>query len=100
MSVPYGTPQPPVSRSGQGSLNLSVVLGLAAAGLALVAYACSFSDDAGGVIGLLVIHMLIAGGLLAAASALPRAPRTLLPATVLTVTAALILLLGVIRDDG
>ena len=100
MSVPYGTSQPAVAHPQAGGLNLSMMLSLAAVGLALVSYACSFSDDATvGMVNSFVLHLLIAGGLLAGARALPTAPRTLLPAAVLTATATLILLLGVVKDD-
>lgn len=99
MSVPYGTSQPAVPRSSPGSLNLGFVLSLVAAGLALLAYACSFSDDANGVVSVLAIPLLVAGGLLAAANVLPRSPRTLLPAAVITTTAALLLLLDVIKGE-
>src|SRR5215207_3796966 len=99
MSVPYGTPQPALPRSGPGSLNLSFVLSLVAAALALVAYACSFSDDASGVVSVLVIPLLVAGGLLAAANVLPGSPRTLLAAAVITTTAALLALLDVIKGE-
>jgi hypothetical protein len=100
MSVPYGTPQPAASHPSAGGLNLGMILGLAAAGLALVSYACSFSDDASTVSLGIVLPLLIGGGLLAGASALPRTPRTLLPAAVLSATGALLLLLDVIRTEG
>jgi len=100
MSVPYGTPQPAASHSAPGGLNLGVTLGLAAAGLALVSYACSFSEEADFSLLPIVLPLLIGGGLLAGANALPKAPKTLLVAALLTTTGALLLLLDVIRTDG
>jgi len=98
MSVPYG--QPPVApppgptSSPAGGLGLGKILALVAGGLGLVIYFLSFADDAGyfsGIIGIL----LLGGGLLAAASVLPKAPATLVPAAVLVVTGTLSMLVGV-----
>jgi Family of unknown function (DUF5336) len=100
MSVPYGTPQPAVSNSAAGGLNLAVTLGLAAAALALVSYACSFSDDADSALLVIALPLLIGSGLLAGANALPRAPKTMLVAAVLSATGALLLLLDVIKTEG
>jgi len=100
MSVPpYGTPAPAASHSAAGGLNLGVTLGLATAGLALVSYACSFSEDANSALLPLVLPLLIGGGLLGGANALPKAPKTQLVAAVLTATGALMLLLDVIKTD-
>lgn len=98
MSVPYGQPpvaQPPEPTSSPvGGLGLGKILAIVAGGLGLVIYFLSFSDDAGYFSGLIGI-LLVGGGLLAAASALPRAPATLVPAAVLVVTGTLYLLVGV-----
>ncbi len=71
------------------------LLALGAAGLSLVIYLLAFFDAFGvgqGVGGAL----LLAGGLLAGASVLPRSGRVLLPAAVIMVTGVLLLLLTVV----
>jgi hypothetical protein len=106
MSVPYGGSQPAVPQphspgDARGRQNLGFILALVAAGLGLVVYACSFSDDAfdAGVLGL-VLPLLLGGGLLAGANALPKRPNTLLPATLLVALGFLILLLLVVKNEG
>lgn len=102
MSVPYGQPEPaqrPGSANSLDGQGLGNVFALAAGGLGLVSYFVSFSDDAGaylrtGLVGIL----LLGGGLLAASAVLPKAPATLVPASVLVVTATLFLLLDVVKN--
>ena len=105
MSVPFGGSQPAVPQpstpgeQGAGP-DLGFILGLVAAGLGLVIYACSFSDDAIGIANGLVLPFFLAGGLLAGAGILPKAPKTLLPATVLVALGVLILLLAVVKSEA
>ncbi|MGQ0575582.1 MAG: DUF5336 domain-containing protein [Pseudonocardia sp.] len=100
MSQPGGAPTPPGpapatptdpadgTTLGSGPARL---LALAAAGLAVVIYLLAFFGDL--PLGTLVAGPLVlGGGLLAGASALPRAGRMLLPAAVVTTTGALLLL--------
>jgi|GEM_PF-6249976 len=107
MSVPFGGAQPAVpphhpSGDALAGQNLGFVLALVAAGLGLVIYACSFSDDAlaAGVASSLVLHLLLGGGLLAGANALPKRPATLLPGTLFIVVGTLLLLLLMIKDES
>jgi hypothetical protein len=106
MSLPFGS-QPAVSQPNPpaepGSANnLGFILVLVATGLSLLVYACSFSDVAafGLAGGSVVLALLLAGGLLAGVNVLPKAPKTLLPAAVLTAVGVLILLLVVIKSEG
>ncbi len=105
MSVPFGGSQPAVPQPstpgepGAGP-DLGFILGLVATGLGLVIYACSFSDDAVVVLVDLVLPFFLAGGLLAGAGLLPKAPRTLLPATVLVAIGVLLLLLVVVKSEA
>jgi hypothetical protein len=99
MSVPYGLspaaqqPGPPTATAGPG---LGNVLAIATGGLGLVIYLLSFSADVGGYLRTGLVGVLLLGGaLLAAASALPKAPATLVPAAVLVVTGTLWLLIDV-----
>ena len=71
---------------------------MAAAGLAVLAFLATFltSFDASGLLPALVL----AGGLTVGVAVLPTAPRTVLPGTVLTVTAALISLQTLAVSDG
>ena len=71
------------------------LLALGAAGLALVIYLLAFFDAFGIGTGL-GGALLLAGGLLAGASVLPRSGRVLLPAAVVMVTGVLLLLLTVV----
>ncbi len=103
MSVPYGQPPPaqqpePPSRPDSG-VDLGKAFAIIAGCLGGVIYIVSFADDVGGYLraGLLGI-MLLGGGLLAAASVLPKAPATLVPATVLVVTATLFLFIDVVKN--
>lgn len=104
MSVPYGGSQPAVHQPAGGPTtgpNLGFLLAVVAAGLGLVIYACSFADDASGIANTLLLPLFLAGGLLAGATALPRAPRhLLLVATVLTALGALMLLQAVIKAES
>lgn len=110
MSVPYGQPpagQPPAaaqpgsSSSSDAGLDLSKILALVTGGLGLIIYFLSFTGGAGlylrtGLVGFL----LVSGALLAAASVLPKAPATLVPAAVLAVTGTLFLLIDVTTGPG
>ena len=71
------------------------LLALGAAGLALVIYLLAFFDAFGIGTGL-GGALLLAGGLLAGASVLPKSGRVLLPAAVVMVTGVLLLLLTVV----
>lgn len=103
MSVPYGQPpapqQPGPPSSPGGGLGLGRILALVTGGLGLVLFFLSFADDAGGYLrtGLLGL-LLVGGGLLAAASVLPKVPNTLVPGAVVVVTATLFLLIDVTKD--
>ncbi|MGH4027128.1 MAG: DUF5336 domain-containing protein [Pseudonocardiaceae bacterium] len=102
MSLPYGQPppaqqQPGPSNSPSGGLGLSKILAIVPGGLGLVLYFLSFTDGAGGYLRDLVGVLLLGGGLLAAASVLPKAPATLLPGTVAALTGALFLLVSVAK---
>jgi Family of unknown function (DUF5336) len=106
MSVPFGGSQPAVPQSSSSSAptagsNIEYILALIAAGLALVIYAMSFSSDAfdAGITTSLVLPLLLGGGLLAGANALPTRPKTLLPATLLTAIGVLLLLAFVIKNE-
>ncbi|MGH3913709.1 MAG: DUF5336 domain-containing protein [Pseudonocardiaceae bacterium] len=100
MSVSYGQPPAapqPGSTSPSGGLDLGKILALATGGLGLVLYFLSFADDAGTYLRGLMGVLLLGGGLLAAASVLPKAPATLLPATVMVITGTLFLLIDVAK---
>lgn len=104
MSVPYGqspaASQPgPASRSG-GGLDLGKILAISTGGLGLVIYFLSFSDDVGGYLRGLTGVLLLGGGLLAAAGALPKTPATLVPAAVTVVTGTLFLLIEVAKGSS
>ncbi|HEY3260509.1 MAG TPA: DUF5336 domain-containing protein [Pseudonocardiaceae bacterium] len=105
MSVPFGGAQPAVpphhTSGGARSQGLASTLALVAAVLGLVIYACSFSDDAFAAgVPALVLPLLLGGGLLAGASALPSRPNTLLPATLLAALGTLVLLLIVVKNSS
>ncbi|MGH3936509.1 MAG: DUF5336 domain-containing protein, partial [Pseudonocardiaceae bacterium] len=102
MSVPYGQPppaqqQPAPNSSPGGGLGLSKILAIVPGVLGLVIYFLSFTDGAGGYLRDLFGVLLLGGGLLAAASALPKASATLVPATVSVLTGALFLLVAVAK---
>lgn len=104
MSVPFGGPQPAVPQPSTPGVpgagpDLGFILGLVAAGLGLVIYACSFSDDAFGVASGLILPFFLGAGLLAGSVALPKAPKMLLPATLFSALGTLILLLAVVKND-
>lgn len=103
MSVPYGPPQgfPPGPQgppppSGPGP-DLGKIFALVAGGLALIFFFFSFSDDVRFFAGSLSAVLVFAGGLLAAGVALPGAPKTLIPATVITTVGTLTLLVNVVK---
>ncbi len=104
MSVPYGQPQaaqqPEPTGSPGGGLGLSKILAIVAGGLGLVLYLLSFGADAGGYLRGLYGVLLLGGGLLAAASVLPKAPATLVPAAVPVVTGTLFLLIDVAKGPA
>lgn len=104
MSVPYGgyppAAPPPAHRAGPGGgSDLGHTLGLVAAGLGLLIYACSFADSAAGVANGLILPLLLAGGLLAGTVALPQAPNLRLPAALLVAVGVLVLLLAVVKNE-
>jgi hypothetical protein len=97
----------PAGSSGTGSIpgaasgvptGLGRIAAMTAAGLAVLAFLATFltSFDPGGLLPALVL----AGGLTVGVAVLPTAPRTVLPGTVLTVTAALISLQTLAVSDG
>lgn len=99
MSAPFGqspaTPQPGQGPSRGGGLDLGAILALVGATLGLIIYFCSFADVAQGSLGILG-YLLLGGGLLAAATLLPKSPNALVPATVLAVVGALGVLASVV----
>ncbi|MDP8969981.1 MAG: DUF5336 domain-containing protein, partial [Actinomycetota bacterium] len=97
MSMPYGTSPAPRRASGPGAgLDLAGILGAGAGLLGLAIWFCALSAEAQLYVGGIPLALFLAGGLLAAATALPRAPRTLVPAAVASAVALLSLLLIVI----
>lgn len=104
MSVPHGQPQaaqqPGPTSSPGGGLGLSKILAIVAGGLGLLLYLLSFGADAGAYLRGLYGVLLLGGGLLAAASALPKAPATLVPAAVSVVTGTLFLLVDVFKGPA
>ncbi|MGH3929463.1 MAG: DUF5336 domain-containing protein, partial [Pseudonocardiaceae bacterium] len=76
-------------------LDLAKILAIATGGLGLVIYFLSFGDDVGGYLRGLTGVLLLGGGLLAAASVLPKVPATLVPAAVAVATGTLFLLIDV-----
>jgi Family of unknown function (DUF5336) len=76
--------QPPAPPNPLGSLGIPGLLTLAVFVLGLVSYFCSFGGGAG-----IEVLVLLAGGLLAALDLLPKAPRVLPFATVLSVVGGL-----------
>jgi 4-amino-4-deoxy-L-arabinose transferase-like glycosyltransferase len=96
MSQPYGAPQqqPGPAQPAVG-VNLTLILPLVAAGLALIAYLLAFADDVPSS------EYLYAAGILAGLSVLPKAPRGLLYAAVpFAVIPTLGLLQGLITTDA
>jgi hypothetical protein len=110
MSVPFGggaqpaAPQHHGARDAFAGQDLGFILALVVAGLGLVIYACSFSDDAGSGADLLgnvvILPLLLAGGVLAGVRALLKRPGALQLATLFTVLGTLLLLLTVIKDSS
>ncbi|SDN12531.1 DUF5336 domain-containing protein [Allokutzneria albata] len=104
MSVPYGAPQPHPQQPGVpgqpgNAPNLTFILSLVAAGLALVAFLCGFASDArGGFSG--TSAYLIAGGVLAGFSVLPKAPKLLWAAAPLAVVPALQMLQSMVAASA
>lgn len=101
MSAPYGQQPPPQSgpsRPSRGGLDLTGILALAAAGLGVVIYLCSFAPSA-----LLLrvgpaLPLFLGAGLVAAATLLPNGRRMLVPAVVLAALGALQLLVAATSD--
>ncbi|HEU0089307.1 MAG TPA: DUF5336 domain-containing protein [Pseudonocardiaceae bacterium] len=104
MSKPYGqppaAPQPEPASAALNGLGSAKVLPPVAGVLGLVIYLLAFSDGAGGYLRGLLGVLLLGGGLLAAAAVLPKAPATLVPATVLVVTGTLFLLIDVAKSPA
>ena len=100
MSMPYGTP-PPRQASGRGAgLDLGSILGPAAGLLGLAIWFCALSGEAQLYVGGIPLALFLTGGLLAAATVLPDAPRTLVPAAVASAVGLLSLLLIVIAGPS
>ncbi|ROP39982.1 DUF5336 domain-containing protein [Saccharothrix texasensis] len=96
MSQPYGAPQqqPGPAQPAVG-VNLNLILPLVAAGLALIAFLLAFADD------VQFDDFLIAAGILAGLSVLPRAPKGLLYAAVpIALIPTLRLLQGLITTEA
>ncbi|MFI9007313.1 DUF5336 domain-containing protein [Actinosynnema sp. NPDC053489] len=96
MSQPYGAPQqqPGPAQPAVG-VNLNLILPLVAAGLALIAYLLAFADD------VQFDQFLIAAGVLAGLSVLPKAPKGLLYAAVpFALIPTLALLQGLITTEA
>ncbi|XVS63846.1 DUF5336 domain-containing protein [Actinosynnema sp. CA-299493] len=96
MSQPYGAPQqqPGPAQPAVG-VNLNLILPLVAAGLALIVFLLAFADD------VQFDQFLIAAGILAGLSVLPKAPRGLLYAAVpLALIPTLNLLQGLITTEA
>ncbi|TWP44891.1 hypothetical protein FKR81_40530 [Lentzea tibetensis] len=98
MSVPYGAPQqqPPAGPAQQpaAGLDLAKILPLVAAGLGLISYLLAFADDVPSG----QVTFLLAAGILAGLTALPKAPKALLyPAVVLAGVQALDVLQSLIK---
>lgn len=101
MSAPYGQ-QPPSpsgpSRPSRVGLDLTRILVLAAAGLGLVIYLCSFVPSALLVRITFGLPLFVGAGLVAAATLLPNGRRMLVPAAVLAALGTLGLLVNVMSD--
>jgi hypothetical protein len=87
--------QPPAPPNPLGRLGVPGLVALAVLALSLVCYFCSFGGWATDP-----VLILLAGGLLAGLSLLPRAPRTLPFATVLSLVGALAVLADAISDPA
>ncbi|WP_188316416.1 DUF5336 domain-containing protein [Solihabitans fulvus] len=101
MSVPYGAPQQQAggSASPLGGMNLGQLIGFGVTLLALVSYFCAFAGEAS-LVGI-TVYVLLAGGLLAALPALPKAPASALPVgALLSVIGALWVLQVVVNYSG
>ncbi|MCP2165729.1 DUF5336 domain-containing protein [Goodfellowiella coeruleoviolacea] len=101
MSVPYGAPQQQHAGTPAplGGMNLAQLIGLGVAVLALVSYFCGFADEAGGGKSL-PQYLLLAGGLFAALSVLPKGPASLQIGAVLSVLGGLGMLQIVVSWPG
>lgn len=102
MSAPYGQqpPAPPSgpSRPSRGGLDLIGILALAAAGLGLIIYVCSFAPSALLVRITFGLPLFVGAGLVAAATLLPNGRRWLVPAAVLAALGTLGLLVAVTSE--
>lgn len=87
--------QPPAAPNPLGNLGIPGLLTLAVLVLSLVAYFCSYGGGAG-----IEVMTLLAGGLLAGLSMLPKGPATLPFAAVLSVVGGLAVLDDVINISG
>ncbi|HEV7907232.1 MAG TPA: DUF5336 domain-containing protein [Pseudonocardiaceae bacterium] len=99
MSVPYGAPQqqPPGPAQHSVGLNLSLILPLVAAGLGLIAFLVAFADDvpSGGS-----VEYLLGAAALAGLSVLPKSPKLLPAAAVLSVVPTLVFLQNIIKSSA
>ncbi|MBW4716065.1 DUF5336 domain-containing protein [Saccharothrix obliqua] len=99
MSVPYGAPQqqPGPAQQPAVGVNLTLILPLVAAGLGLIAYLLAFADD---VPSFGTVEYLLAAAALAGLTALPKAPKLLPAAAVLSAVPTLLFLQGIIKSEG
>ncbi|GAA0237721.1 hypothetical protein GCM10010492_41030 [Saccharothrix mutabilis subsp. mutabilis] len=97
MSVPYGAPQQQPGPAQQPvGVNLNFILPLVGAGLGLIAYLLAFADD----VSTASIDLLLAAGVLSGLSVLPKMPRLLPAAAVLTAVPTLLFLQGMIKSEA
>ncbi|CCH35041.1 DUF5336 domain-containing protein [Actinosynnema sp. NPDC047251] len=100
MSVPYGAPQqqpgPAQQQPAAVGVNLNLILPLVAAGLGLIAYLLAFADDVSSG----SVEYLLAAAALAGLTVLPKAPKLLPAAAVLSVVPTLLFLQAIIKSSG
>ncbi|MEV0678429.1 DUF5336 domain-containing protein [Actinosynnema sp. NPDC050436] len=98
MSVPYGAPQqqPGPAQQPAVGVNLNLILPLVAAGLGLIAYLLAFADDVSSG----SVEYLLAAAALAGLTVLPKAPKLLPAAAVLSAVPTLLFLQAIIKSSG
>ncbi|MCK2236985.1 MULTISPECIES: DUF5336 domain-containing protein [unclassified Crossiella] len=98
MSVPFGVPPPqPQQQPGQPAAgpNFGLILALVAAGLGLVIFFCTFSDDVSRLGLPFGIALMLASAVLTGMTLLPKAPQFLWVAAMLAVVGMLDLLVNI-----
>lgn len=97
MSVPYGAPPPSQPQSGQPAAgpNFGLILALVAAGLGVVIFFCTFSDDVSRLGLPFGVALLLGSAVLTGMTLLPKAPQFLWVAAALAVVGALDLLVNI-----